>query len=445
MFMDAVQYSAVARNLSEGNGSIWNLQFDTYNIHNLPSFSEQPPLSFVIQSWFYSILGDSIYVERLYVFLCLIITILLLSKFWKLFMKNTNSDENQGWLPVLIWITIPIVFWSFRNNMIENTLGIFTLAASYYIIKSIKIKNNLIETGLGGIFIFLALLTKGLPALFPIAIPFIGYLIYRNTSFPKTTVTTLLLIIIPTFLLFVTTLIFPESKSALRYYFIDRAMVRIKEGDPNPSETNIINSLSQQLAIPIIITSIILTSYQLKYTSLKKQLKRHDVNFLFLIGLSASLPVLISSIQKQFYITSAYPFFAISIALMWYPGVKQLINYLNNFKYIKIAKVAIPSFVLLLTVYFTINNYGKYSRDKLILIEAEQISNILPSGTKVSVSDNIYYNWVFHCYLIRNHQIYPDNKNILEYVLIDTKNDTINTSSLKAIDSKNNRFKLYHR
>ncbi len=443
--MDAVQYSAVARNLSQGNGSIWSLQFDTYNIHNLPSFSEQPPLSFVIQSWFFSILGDSIYVERIYILLCLIITILLLSKFWKLFILSDGNDENQSWLPVLIWITIPIVFWSFRNNMIENTLCIFTLSASYYIIKSVKIKNNLVGTGLGGIFIFLALLTKGLPALFPIAIPFIGYIIYRRNSFAQTMLSTLLLIIIPAFLLLITIFVFPESKSALRYYFIDRALVRIKDGDPNPSETNIIISLVQQLAILSFLTTLISIIYKLKFPSLKKQYPRKDIYFIFLIGLSASLPVLISSIQKQFYITPAYPFFAIGFALIWYPGVNQLINYLNKLKFINIAKVTIPFVLLLLTLYFTINNYGKYSRDKSTIAEVEQIGNILPPGTKVSVSDNVYYNWVFHCYLIRNHQIYPDNKNMLEYVLIDSKNDTTNTNNLKAIDSNKNRFKLYHR
>ena len=67
MFMDAMLYTSVSHNLSMGIGTFWFPQFSVRNIANLPSFHEQPPLVFGIQALFYKLLGDSMYVERLYI------------------------------------------------------------------------------------------------------------------------------------------------------------------------------------------------------------------------------------------------------------------------------------------------------------------------------------------------------------------------------------------
>lgn len=72
MFNDAVLYTSVSLNLSKGIGSFWLPYFDEWNIININSFHEQPPLAFGIQSLFFKLLGNSIYVERVYTFLCMI-------------------------------------------------------------------------------------------------------------------------------------------------------------------------------------------------------------------------------------------------------------------------------------------------------------------------------------------------------------------------------------
>ncbi|MEZ4720970.1 MAG: hypothetical protein R2813_03730 [Flavobacteriales bacterium] len=54
MFMDAMLYTSVAHNLSEGIGSFWYPQFSYLNVSELDAFHEQPPLGFGIQAKFFS-------------------------------------------------------------------------------------------------------------------------------------------------------------------------------------------------------------------------------------------------------------------------------------------------------------------------------------------------------------------------------------------------------
>jgi hypothetical protein len=53
MFMDAMLYTSVAHNLSQGIGTFWFPQFSYDNMAGLTSFHEQPPLGFGIQACFF--------------------------------------------------------------------------------------------------------------------------------------------------------------------------------------------------------------------------------------------------------------------------------------------------------------------------------------------------------------------------------------------------------
>src|SRR5690606_19575093 len=63
MFMDGLIYATIAKNLANGMGSFWYLKFsETF----FSAFHEHPPLAMALQSIFFKIFGDSIYVERFY-------------------------------------------------------------------------------------------------------------------------------------------------------------------------------------------------------------------------------------------------------------------------------------------------------------------------------------------------------------------------------------------
>ena len=168
MFMDAMLYTSVSHNLSLGIGTFWFPQFSVHNLAGLSSFHEQPPLIFGFQAIFFKILGDSLYVERFYTFLTLCITAFIIQLLWKEIYKNDQKLKRLGWLPIILWITIPVCFWSYSNNMHENSMGIFTLSAVLFIFKSFDTDKAHLKLYLrAGFFIFLATLSKGLPGFFP--------------------------------------------------------------------------------------------------------------------------------------------------------------------------------------------------------------------------------------------------------------------------------------
>src|ERR1019366_5164209 len=105
----------------------------------------------------------------------------------------------------------PPSYFTYRNNMQENTMTIFTLAAVLFIIRAMK--RNRLVSGLGiigGVFIFLATLSKGIPGFFPVCVPVIYYLIIRNTTLKKAAIITFIITIIP-ILIYGIILLFPYS------------------------------------------------------------------------------------------------------------------------------------------------------------------------------------------------------------------------------------------
>lgn len=442
MFMDAVQYSVVSRNLAAGNGSFWNLQFDLYNIHDLPSFSEQPPLAFGIQSVFYYLIGDSIYTERIYTFICFLIAALLISKTWKTIFREQPDVKQYSWLPFLIWATLPIVFWSYRNNMLENTMTIFLLFSAIFIWKTMQGNNVYFNIILSSFFIFCATLTKGLPGLFTLSIPFLYFLVYKNISFAKAAMFSFMMFFIITILYLSMFVLFKDSIPFYERYFLERTLTRIGGEINNEGSVFIIIALLQQLIFPIIILLLSKIFFRKLKSSESPILTKHAI-FFILLGLSGILPIMLTPVQKQFYMTPALPYLALGFSILILSPCRLLIgklifklNWLRLFQVFTILLIA-ANLILL------VQDFGKISRDAKYISDAEFINNQVQGISIIGSTHTVYYNWVMHSYLIRNHSIYPDFKNLHEFYLTDKRYDTIRVDSFKVVPSTMHFFELY--
>jgi 4-amino-4-deoxy-L-arabinose transferase-like glycosyltransferase len=132
MFFDGILYANVARNYAHGLGSFWKLNHGNSNGF---LFYEQPPLTFFIQGQFFKLFGDSIYVERFYDFLFAIIHLVLIRILWA---EVTSQRNKLYWVPMILWMSIPLCSWTFRNNLEEVTMGVFDLAAIILIWKGCR-------------------------------------------------------------------------------------------------------------------------------------------------------------------------------------------------------------------------------------------------------------------------------------------------------------------
>lgn len=445
MFMDAMLYTSVSHNLSQGIGTFWFPQFSEHNIAGLTSFHEQPPLVFGIQSLFYKLFGDSRYVERLYTFLTICITASLIVCLWKTVFKKHETLNKLAWLPLFLWITIPVCFWSYSNNMNENTMGIFTLCSAILtisVIQSEKLKFHLLI--LSGIFIFLATLSKGIPGFFPIAIPFLYWLTQKNTKFSTASLQTLIIILVPTVIYFILFLI-PESKESLSIYLFKRALHRINEIPTVDTRFYILWRIFTEL-IPqfgLILILFVVAKFK-KIKIFTSELNRKSV-FFILIGLSGSAPLMLTLVQKGFYFVPALPFFAIGLSILIAPVLFNLIELLNvRSKKYKLLLTS-SSILLIAVLVFTSMQKDKFNRNKEQIQDIHLIGAIVPKKVTVSIPIELWNEWDLQCNLIRHYNISLEASDKKEYYIMDRTIATAIPAHYEKIDLGTSKYDLYKR
>lgn len=445
MFQDAVLYSSVAHNLGIGIGTFWFPQYSTLNIEGIPSFHEQPPLVFGIQALFYKLLGDSLYIERLYTFLMIVLHIILINTLWKNIFKHNPEYKYFGWLPVLCWIIIPVCFWSFRNNMIENTVSVFTLCSiiiSYNIIQS---ENKYYYLWFcSGFFIFLASFSKGVPGLFPISFPFLYWIITKRINFKKCVLYTILLVTVPV-LIYAFFLTIPESRQSLSIYFFERLLNRVNSMPTTHHRLEIVWRLFTEL-IPVLIFTLIAFAFS-DSKKVKSYLSENIKDFLlfFAIGLSASLPLTLTMVQRGFYMVPSFPYFALAFSMLIIPIISKLVRGIN-IQSTKYKAFVFSTMLMLMAVFtFTLMQKGKISREKETLTDVYKIGKVVPKFSTLTVPLEMYdqYNFILQGFLVRYFNISISPYEQYDYFL---KEKTLNAKipdNYKKVDIDLSKYELY--
>jgi len=445
MFMDAMLYTSVSHNLSLGIGTFWFPQFSVHNLAMLSSFHEQPPLVFSIQSIFFKLFGDSLYVERFYTFLTMCITAMLIILLWKKIYRNDRSLKRLGWLPLILWITIPVCFWSYSNNMHENTMGIFTLCSVLLTYKAFRAKKfQIIFLILSGIFIFFASLSKGVPGFFPILMPFLYWLTTKKISFSKTFLQTLIITLVP-FFIYVILFLIPESNESLSLYVFKRLLNRISELPTVENRFYILGRLFMELLPQLILVIIFLSIAKLKKIDFHVSEQIRECVFFISVGLSASVPLMLTLVQKGFYFVPSLPFFAIGLSILIAPIISNLIERIDtqNKKY-KIL-LLLSSIIFLGSTTFALMQKGKTSRNKELLHDLYLIGAVAPRQSTISIPSEIWADWDLQCYLIRYFNISLETGYKNKYLIIDRNIHTDTLTNYKKIDIKTIQYDLYKR
>jgi 4-amino-4-deoxy-L-arabinose transferase-like glycosyltransferase len=413
MFLDAMLYTSVSHNLSQGIGTFWFPQFSTtYHNAGLSSFHEHPPLVFVIQSLFFKVFGDSMYIERFYTFLTTCITAFLINVLWKEIYKNDESLKKTGWIPVFLWITIPVCFWSYSNNMQENTMGIFTLSSVLLIFRAFQSqKNEAFVLLLSGFLVFLATMCKGLPGFFPIAVPFLYWLITRKTSLKKSIIQTAAIIVVPV-LAYMILFNIEESKESLSFYLFNRVFNRISQDPTVGNRFFILYRLLMELLPQIVLTLIIIL-----VAGIRKQKASITQNlalstFFISVGLAASVPLMLTMVQKGFYFVPALPFFAIGLSIFIAPAIEKYQKKINT-NTVKYKIFLVISFLLVAgTLGYSFMQKGKTARDRDMLADVYTIGKIVPKFSEVTIPTVIFSEYVLGCYFMRyfNISLKPEEK-----------------------------------
>lgn len=436
MFMDGLLYADISKNLSEGIGTFWQPHFSKTLY---PYFDQQPPLGFWIQSIFFNLLGESIYVERFYSFLTCLLSAFLISHLWKIIFKNEKEVKQISWFPILLWIIIPLCFWSYSNNVLENTMVIFDLLAIIFVVKFFN-SEKMIFIFIAGIYIFLASLTKGFQGMFPLASIFFGWFVYRNISFGKMILSSLALIAVPVLIYF---LLFQnaEAHESLMTYFNHRILYSIQTQSTVDLRFYIVFRLLGELAAPVGLSVIIffLSPRGDKTQFVSDENKKHFY-FFSLIGISASLPLMITLEQRGFYLATSFPFFAISIAVLNSPSVSTWVKK-KSFQIFKWSSIILLCAVLV----FASFQIGKVGRDKEIINDIHLIGKIIPKGAVLGSTRKLWEEWALQEHLIRHYYICQDDKIRPEndFLLLESEKDAPKEMKIEKVNIPTIKYHLY--
>ncbi len=442
MFLDGELYTCVSNNLSHGYGTFWAPKFNPAGIGGSPYFLEQPPLVFGIQSLFFRLFGDSMYVERFYTFLTMCTTAILINLLWKEIFKKDEAIKKAGWLPVMFWITIPTTIWSYSNNMMENSMAIFDLAAVIIIYRALE--SGAAKTGaflLAGVFIFLATLSKGVPGLFPLAIPFLYWLVLRNRSFWKAILSTAILFSV-LFAGYLVLFNLPESRESLTFYVTKRLLGRINDTPTVSNRFYIIRQLFTEFIPQYALVVIIIVIAKVKKTGIPLVSNRNRAIFFFSAGLAASIPLTITLVQRGFYLVPSFPYFAIGFAALIAPVI---LNFKEKAKDKKNILMAFSIVLFLFSIGFSLMQKGKTQRDREMLYDVHLIGNSIPGKSEITINSEIASTYVLECYFIRYYKINLYTDESKKYLLMKKTDTSLPSSDYEKLNLTTKIYDLYQR
>jgi len=447
MFIDGLWYATISNNLANGIGSIWNPVF-TRTI--FPDFYEHPPGMFILQSFFFRLFGSGYEVERIYSFLILLITILLLFCLWALLFRNERSFRSLFFVPLFFFLIIEINYISYPNNLLENTLSVFTLSSIILMHVSYNYNNHMkyLLLALGSMFVFFAVFVKGPVGLFPLIYPLIHRIAYRKKLWIPA-ISELLFVFFGFSSFLILAFTHPPVLDMYINYFESQVIAAIKGTRTENIRSNhfhILERLLMQSLIPLLIVVIIfITSYLRKL--------RTSINFkensllVILLWASATFPLLITNKQASYYLVPALPFFSFGLAM---PILQPIRKWLNSWQD-GIFSVRLTCWILVLVnltgaLYFLSIAGTIDKRDLKTLPDIYSVGFEIGSHQTISLH-TVNFEHSVHGYFMRYFYISCDTaiNSMHSYYLVEKRIDTIKESFYKKIPLETDRFNLYEK
>ncbi len=436
LFFDGLIYSTLANNISQGIGTVYDPRISKFYFQH---FYEHPTLAIYLESIFFKVLGSSYYVERVYSLSIFLLVLTLIVKFWKTIYSESNENQKFSWLVVLLFLPLPMVFWVFTQNMLEGTLTMFSLASTYLLYKAMIHKDFKIQVCLimiASLLIVAAFFSKGPVGVFPLVTIFIYYLATKKIRLQQSMILTLLLFLSVSIVFFL--LMQDESLYLSTKHYLNQQVIASLQG-LRPTVTNRLSIVMDLLKviIPITLLSIIVFLFTRKKVQQDKEKQKVGI-FFILVGLSASLPIVLSTKQYGFYLVPSLPYFSLGISIIIFPYVKYLFYKIKKPIYL----IGFVYTLLLVSVLFTGFKINTYSRDQVLLTDLQCIAKEIGKDRIIHIDRNMSRDIQLNTYFMRYYNIELDSKNEYKYYLRYKKSNKFNVK-LEEYDQVDIELKIY--
>ena len=301
MFMDGQIYAAVAQNLADGLGSFWA---PVYQPSSPVPYSEQLPLFTGMESLFFRLLGGSVWTERVFMAVAWIATaagiFALQNRWWP-----ERGRESAVWM-IAAWSSAPLVGWGMGNHVQEMWMAPFTVWA-------VVAMSHSRWVWLGGLLTVAAALFKGPQGLFPLVwLPLVGGLglLPRGAAARRFGIVLLVL-----GLAAVGLWLWDDAREAIERNVGNRLVRTFTQARAVTTSDRwwLIGPMLGQWAVMLVAT---LAVAWIRFGILRAMLDRR-VLALLALGLSASLPLMVTHEQRDFYVITSLPFVALGLGNIW--------------------------------------------------------------------------------------------------------------------------------
>jgi 4-amino-4-deoxy-L-arabinose transferase-like glycosyltransferase len=399
MFLDGITYASIARNLAEGRGRFWEPYY-TATIY--PAFHEHPPLAFWLQSLWFRALGDHMFVERAYSAAAAIVVAAAIAFTWR-----AVSSRGDAWVPVLLWISVPVVSWTIVGNMLETTVCVFVTIAVAAAVRGMTGTPlaAAIAGILSGVAVVCAVLSKGPVGLFPMAAPIALALVgeWRRAALWCLAAQWVTIAACAAALM-----LSPAARASLARY-VDQQVVAALAGrrEVSGNPLAILVTLVDGVWLPMAVVAIAIIAAA--RTSMKTWIKpllrdRHAAAAFIVIGLAGTLPIAISPKQTGHYLMPAVPFYAIGAAALIAPNADALATAISN--RIRVALRAIAALLVIGSI--AAIWLPALDRDPALIADLDRMEDVAPRGTTVGICPEANADWMLHAWFQRRFEMSLD-------------------------------------
>jgi 4-amino-4-deoxy-L-arabinose transferase-like glycosyltransferase len=415
MFGDGMLYAAVARNMSVGEGTLWQPSFSETAYRE---FFEHPPLGFGLQAIAFWIAGDHLIVERGYSLAMFGLQAVLIVAIWRRLMPASHD-----WLPLFFWVAPSIVTWAAINNMLENTQAVLTTAAVYLLLRAVAARGAGQVAGwaiAAGLSVIVAVLTKGPVGFFPLVVPILALLLPgppRPSQLAR----------VSGFLLGT---VFLLAVALVSYRPAHRAIVEYVEHQLAPSLAGLREVNNDPLAAAKHLGFGIMGRMIVMALAVRLAGRRGDVGdswrvatFLLAVACAASLPIAISPKVLGHYFLPSVPMYALAAAAFAWSFLRSSAPTFAPSTLGRLAPTALGATLFVTAIGMPLVHGPIRPRDVTLLASLDAIDHVVPQATTVGACTASGDDWRLRTYMNRFFR-----------VSIDTRDQPVNGWFLRTLD-----------
>jgi len=328
-------------------------------------------------------------------------------------------------------------------------MGLFTLLSVYFLIISYSKFSALrfAYIALGALCIVLAFFCKGPTGLFPLAFFLILWIAkgFKSTNSMATGSITLAFVFIVS--IAVLCQWNPIYNNLQEYWNLQLGASLRGDSVENKrlSRLHILGQLPQKMAIPLIIVSITLLHSYFKGYKLNFQPRISNILLSFGIGLSATLPIMLSLKQASYYVIPAMPWFAISMTLLISESLSKVFRKMEENPKKLIIPMVVMSGITLSGLGVSLSQMGSINkRDFQIQTDAYTIGKIIPTHQVIGMRSSEFER-SFIGYMQRHFYIGIDTtaSNRHNYMIVEKILDTTEFVQYNTLSVSTLKFNLY--